>query len=369
MTKDTYRAHGLTHTVLALLLMILLIAGSFWVLHPFLTAMIWAVMIVVATWPFMIRIQSMLWNKRILAVGIMTLLLLMILIVPFTLAVLTVVSSSEDILLWLRSISTASLPMPPDWLGTVPGVGKKMVEKWQNIIAIGPAGISAFLTPYAGKILSWLAAMSGSIGVMIIQFLLTVFMAAILYLHGDKAATWLALFARRIAGHFGEHSLVLAAGAIRAVALGVVGTAIIQALLGWVGLAVCGIPSLGILTALIFISCLAQLGPVAILAPVVIWLFWDGQTAWGTALAAWALFLGSIDNIIRPLLMKQGADLPLLLVFAGVTGGMMVFGIIGLFIGPVVLAVSYTLLDAWVTGDILAGTDSCGGKELSDTEE
>jgi predicted PurR-regulated permease PerM len=194
--------------------------------------------------------------------------------------------------------------------------------------------------------------MAGSIGMMIIHFLLTVFISAIFYLRGDRAAVWMSLFARRIAGHAGENALVLAASAIRAVALGVVGTAIIQTVLAGLGLAVCGVPAVIILTALIFLLELAQIGPMPVLIPAVIWLFWKDHAVLATVLAAWTLFLGVFDNILTPFLMKKGADLPMLLVFAGVTGGMMVFGVIGLFIGPVVLAVTYTLLDAWVTGDV-----------------
>jgi predicted PurR-regulated permease PerM len=221
----------------------------------------------------------------------------------------------------------------------------------------GPEGVSAFLAPYASKVLNWFAAMSGSIGMMIIQFLLTVFIAAIFYMGGDKAAVWLCLFARRIAGNHGENALILAARAIRAVALGVVGTALIQAALGGLGLAICGVPAATILTAFIFVCCLAQVGPMLVLIPVVIWLFWTDQTGWGIALGVWTIFLGSIDNIVSPILMKRAVDLPMLLVFAGVTGGLMVYGVIGLFIGPVVLAVTYTLLDAWVVGDEPAGED------------
>jgi predicted PurR-regulated permease PerM len=193
--------------------------------------------------------------------------------------------------------------------------------------------------------------MSGTVGMMVMQFLLTVFISAIFYQRGDKAAAWLCLFARRIAGLQGEHALTLSAKAIQAVAFGVVGTAIIQTTLAGAGLILCGIPAATILIAIIFMLELAQIGPMPVLIPAVIWLFWKDHMIVASAMAAWTLFLSVFDNIVTPYLMKKGADLPMLLVFAGVTGGMMVFGVIGLFIGPVVLAVTYTLLDAWVTGD------------------
>ena len=351
MKSDSLQAHGLTHTVLVLLFMTILIAGSFWILHLFLTALIWAAMIVVSTWPIMLKLQAWLWGKRPLATIVMTILLLMVLILPFSLAIGTLVARSQDIVDWVRSLAMITLPPPPDWIRSFPLVGQKIVLQWQHVMAIGPTGVSAFLTPYAGSALSWLLSLSGSVGMIIVEFLLTVFIAAIFYMSGNQVADWLNLFARRIAGHQGAQALALSAKAIQAVALGVVGTATIQAILGGLGLAICGIPATSILTALVFILCLAQLGPTPVFLPVVIFLFWTGQPGWGIGMVVWALFLGTLDNIIRPFLMKKGADLPLLLVFAGVTGGLLVFGIIGLFIGPVVLAVTYTLLDAWVTGE------------------
>jgi predicted PurR-regulated permease PerM len=141
---------------------------------------------------------------------------------------------------------------------------------------------------------------------------------------------------------------VLAAKAIRGVALGVVLTALIQSILGGIGLAVTGIPAAMLLTAVIFLLCVAQLGPILVLIPCIAWLYWSGQTLWGTVLVIWSIPVATIDNILRPFLIRKGADLPLLLIFAGVIGGLIAYGIIGLFIGPVVLAVIYTLLQAWV---------------------
>jgi predicted PurR-regulated permease PerM len=315
-------------------------------------------MIVISTWPIMLSVQVRLWGNRACAVAVMTLSLLLMLILPISLAGGIVFINSEGILNWIQSLSTLTLAPLPEWVGTLPVIGKKITRQWQHVMAMGPKEISAFLTPYASKILNWFAALSGSIGMMVIQSLLTVFIAAIFYQRGDKAADWLLLFARRIAGHYGENALTLAVSAIRAVALGVVGTAIIQTVLAGLGLAVCGVPAMTILLAIIFILELAQVGPMPVLIPAVIWLFWRDQIMLGTVLAAWTLFLSVFDNIVTPFLMKKGADLPMLLVFAGVTGGMMVFGVIGLFIGPVVLAVTHTLLDAWVTGDMTAEKES-----------
>jgi predicted PurR-regulated permease PerM len=115
-----------------------------------------------------------------------------------------------------------------------------------------------------------------------------------------------------------------------------------------VGLAVAGIPHAGLLTAIVLVLCIAQLGPLLVMAGAVIWLFSTGSTGWGTVLLVWSVGVVSVDNILRPVLIKKGADLPLLLIFAGVIGGLVGFGVIGLFIGPAVLAVAYTLTSSWV---------------------
>jgi predicted PurR-regulated permease PerM len=187
---------------------------------------------------------------------------------------------------------------------------------------------------------------------MIAQFLLTVVISAILFSTGEMAASGIRQFARRLAGQQGEDAAILAAKATRGVALGVGVTALVQALLGGIGLAVSGVPAATLLTAVMFMLCLAQVGPALVLIPAVVWLFWQDQTLWGSIMIVWTMFVGTIDNFIKPFLIKKGADLPLILIFAGVLGGLFAFGIIGLFIGPVVLAVTYTLLSAWVVGDI-----------------
>lgn len=348
MTHDPAPVPDLTRTVLALTLMSLLAAASFWVLRPFLMAMVWAVMIVVTTWQPMLRLQARLKGRRTAAASLMTLLLLLVLVIPSSLAVASLASHSAGITAWIRSLATVPWPPPPAWLKGVPLAGAKLTAQWQHVLDIGPEGVSAWLAPYAGRALDRVLATAGSIGMMVAQFLLTLFIAAILYLRGEQAAAWMDRFARRIAGEHGERSLTLAAQAIRAVALGVVGTAVIQTVLAGLGLAVCGIPGAALLTAVAFVCCLAQIGSLPVLVLAVLWLFWTGQQGWAIALAAWTLVVTALASVISPLLMKKAVDLPMLLVFAGVTGGLMAFGIVGLFIGPLALAIAYSLLDGWV---------------------
>jgi predicted PurR-regulated permease PerM len=339
----------IVRTTLAVIFIGILISASFWILRPFLSALIWATMIVVTTWPFMERVQELLWRRRGLAVTVMTVMLMLIFIIPFTFAVVTVVDRSDEIVNWSKSISSYTISPLPPWVEKLPVVGPKLAGRWHNLATADQAQIAERLAPHAKKIAGWLVARTGSVMLMIVEFLLTVILSAVLYAGGDKAARGIRLFARRLGGQNGEDAVVLAARAVRGVALGVVVTALVQSLLGGIGLVVAGVPAVAILTAVMFILCIAQVGPGLVLIPVIIWLFWQGETMWGTLMIVWTLFVGTIDNFIRPFLIKKGADLPLILIFAGVIGGLIAFGVIGLFIGPVMLAVTYTLLEAWVS--------------------
>ena len=328
-----------------------LAAGCFWILQPFLLPMIWATAIVVATWPLMLRVEAFLGGRRGLAVTVMTLGLLLLLLVPLAFAIAAIAQNADRIVGWAKSLASSSVPPPPDWVARLPFFGPTLAAQWQQVAGLGAGGIFEQLTPYASTIVKGFVAQVGSVGIMLVQFLLTVVVAAVLYSSGETAASGVRRFAHRLAGADAENLVQLAAQSVRAVALGVVVTALVQSLLGGIGLAICGVPFATVLIAVMLILGIAQLGPAFVLIPAIIWLYWKGDSTWGTVLLVWSLVVLSLDNFLRPILIKRGADLPLLLIFTGVIGGLIAFGIIGLFIGPVLLAVTYTLLKIWVAGE------------------
>ena len=338
----------ITRATLSVLFICALIASCLWIMRPFLSSLVWAVMIVVATWPVMLKVQAGLRGKRSLAVLAMTMMLLLVLVIPFSLAVATLLARSGEIIAWLKSLQTAVIPPPPLWAAKIPLVGQAFVARWHDVASSGVQELYRLGAPYAGKAVAWFAAQAGNASMVVLHFLLTVLIAAVLYMKGEKAAAGVLSFARRLAGRHGEDVAIMSAKAVRGVALGVVVTALIQSALGGVGLLIARVPVPLLLSAVMLILCIAQIGPGLVLIPSVIWLFWTGENFWGASLIVWTIFVGTIDNFIRPVLIKKGADLPLLLIFAGVIGGLIAFGIIGLFIGPVILAVTYTLLSAWV---------------------
>jgi predicted PurR-regulated permease PerM len=352
-------SRDLARIVLSVLFIGLLLALSIWILRPFLPATLWATTIAIATWPLLLKVQARLWNRRSLAVAVMTLALLLVFILPFMLAVSTIVTNVGAITERGQSLTALQLPPPPEWVAKLPFLGERIEVAWRDLIDAGGTGLAADVRPYIGQAARWFAASVGSVGALFVQFLLTVGITAIFYTSGEAAGAKVVRFGARLAGAQGEAAIRLAAQAIRAVAMGVVLTALAQAAVAGIGLLIAGIPFAAVLTAVVFILSLAQIGPLPVMVLAVGWLYWSGASGWGTFLLVWTVIIAPMDNILRPLLIRRGgANLSLLLVFAGVIGGLIAFGLVGIFIGPVVLAVSSTLLSAWVDSGLGAGTTS-----------
>jgi predicted PurR-regulated permease PerM len=329
-----------------------LLVGTAQVLAPFLGSLLWATTIVVSTWPLMLGAQARLGGRRGPAVAAMTAVLLLLLFVPLYLAVATLIEQSGRAADLARALPTMRFPPPPPWAEGVPLVGRRLAERWLALSALEPAELSARLAPYLRTALAWFAASAGSFGSMVVHFLLTVVISAILYTRGEEAAAWLCRFFRRLSGDRGEAMVVLAGKAIRAVALGIVVTALVQSALAGIGLVAVGFPFAAVLTALVFLLCIAQIGPLPAMLPCVIWLYAEDSAGRATVLLAFTIVVQVIDNVLRPLLIRRGANLSLLLIFPGVIGGLISLGILGLFVGPVVLAVTWTLVEAWVSGGL-----------------
>jgi predicted PurR-regulated permease PerM len=308
------------------------------------------VIICIATWPILRRLDALL-GRRWAAVGAMTTAILLVVFVPVTFALITIVQNAGSITGGIKSFDTIALPAAPAWLARIPFGGEQMAAKWSRFVALDAQQRSAELTPYVQGALQWFVGHAGGVGRMFVQFLLAAIISAIGLANGENVRDGILRFATRLGGRQGYEAALVAARTIRGVVLGIVGTALIQAAIGGIGLYLAGVPAAGLLTAMMLFLCLAQLGPFLVLVPAVIWLFWAGSTGAGTTLLIITVVAGTFDNVMRPLLIKRGADLPLLLIFGGVIGGLIAFGIIGLFIGPVVLGVAYTLLDTWMSND------------------
>lgn len=339
---------ALAQTTLGVLALTALLAASLWVLRPFIGPAIWAAMVVVATWGPMRRLQALLGGRRGLATAAMTFGLLLLFVVPLVVAIVTIVGNADRIVDAARAVAAFRMAEPPAWLAKLPMVGGTLVDLWNQLVAAGIDGLLERVAPYAGNFTRWFVSEVGSVGFLIVQFLLTVAIASVFYYGGEGWARTALRVGERLGGQRGQHVVELAGAAIRGVALGVGVTALAQSMLGGLALLVTGVPLAGLLTAVMLMLCLAQIGPLPVLLAAVGWLFWQGDTAWAVVLLVASVVVGTIDNFIRPVLIRMGADLPLLLILAGVIGGLFAFGLVGIFVGPVILAVAWTLMSAWI---------------------
>jgi predicted PurR-regulated permease PerM len=339
--------------VLSVVVIAGLILLSGWVLLPFMAGGVWAAMIVVATWPLMIRLQNLLGGRRGLAVLVMTLAIILLLIVPLWLAIATVVEHSDEIAQISREIVSGGLPAAPAWVEPIPFVGSRLAAIWNELSAHGTTELfKEYVGPHMSQAGQWVIGQIGGLGGLLISFFLMTALAAVMYLYGEGGATLLRRLGEKLGGARGLAAVNLTGQAIRSVALGVFVTALVQSLLGTVALAVVGIPYAGFFGAIMLLLCIAQVGPSPVLIPVVVWMFWQGEPlGWSIFLTVASVVVIMLDNFLRPWLIRRGADLPLLLILVGVIGGLLTFGLIGIFIGPVVLAVTYTLMMAWLAQD------------------
>jgi predicted PurR-regulated permease PerM len=348
MLRDSHSGRDLASTTLGVLFILALTVSSAWIVFPFFSALLWATMIVISTWTPLLALQAKLGGRRGLATAVMTIALLLVLVIPLGLAMGALIGNLDDIVAKATSLQTLRIPPPPAWVGQLPIGGPELSAKWQRFSAEDSAHLSARLAPYAGRALRWIAAHIGGIGWMVLQFLLIMIISVILYMKGEIAARGIRRFTARLAGENGERAAVLAATTIRGVAMAVIVTAIVQTSIAVAGLVAASIPGAGLLAAVVLILSLAQLGPWLVMLPAVAWKFYSGDSLWGFVLLLFALVAGTIDNFLRPILIRKGADLPLLLIFAGVIGGIISFGLMGIFVGPVILAVTFVLLRDWV---------------------
>jgi len=351
--------------MLSVLFLAIMIIACLWIIQPFVLGFAWAGTIVIATWPLFLRLQRLLFGRRSLAVLAMTLLLILLFVIPISMLVNSLVDGSGPV---IHAITSGDMTLPDfAWLNDVPLVGEKLYTGWHNLLDMGGSAIMAKVRPYVGATTTWFVGQAAHIGRFMMHCVLMLLFSALLYWRGEQVARGIRHFASRLASQRGDAAVLLAAQAIRAVALGVVVTALVQAILGGIGLAISGVPYATLFTVVMILSCLIQLGPLPVLIPAIIWLYWSGDTTWGTVLLVWSCVVGTLDNVIRPVLIRMGADLPLVLILSGVIGGLIAFGMIGLFIGPVVLAVSWRLFDAWVKEVPPPGNDA--QEVLEETEE
>jgi predicted PurR-regulated permease PerM len=248
------------------------------------------------------------------------------------------------------SAGNLMVPSPPDGVKNWPLIGPQLFELWNqasNNIRAALREVAPHLKPLAGTMLG----LAGNAGVGTLKFLLSVALAGFLFPYGSQLVAAGRGFLSRIVPEQSEHFLELAGTTIRAVSQGVIGVAIIQSLLAGIGLKLAGIPGAGLLAFMVMILAIVQIGAAIVLFPVIIWVWIDKEFTTALLLTVFLGIVGILDNILKPLLMARGLTTPTVVILVGVIGGTLAHGIVGLFIGPIILSVAWELTVAWIRTD------------------
>jgi predicted PurR-regulated permease PerM len=333
--------------IVVIALLVLLAIGCLTVLRPFLSALLWALILSFSSWPLYAWLVRRLKGRRTLAASLMTLLVAAIFILPLAAAGTGLADSVAKVGGMIAVLLREGPPGPPAWVAELPIVGTQLTERWLELERLG-AGWTAELQPYLEVGLNWLLSLGVRLGEAILQVSMSVLAAFFFFRDGAEGARRLDAAVKRLAGNRAQQLLAVAGGTVRSVVYGVIGTALAQATLQGLGLWLAGVPVAFFLGFLTFFLSFVPLGPPLVWLPAAVWLLYNGAIGWGIFLIGWGFFVVSgVDNVLRPYLISRGSRLPLILMFFGVLGGLMAFGFLGVFLGPTLLTIGYVLLQEW----------------------
>lgn len=328
-------------------LLLALAVGCLTVLRPFVTALLWAVVLSFTSWPIYHRLLQVLGNRRTLAALAMTLAMVLIVLLPFLIVGMSLAQNVKDLTAAVQHWIADGPPAAPAWLAKLPVFGAKAAAYWQSL-----AADTAKLWTEAQRLIepvsSWLLTAGLALGAGVIELALSVFIAFFLFRDGSAVGQRLTAAVERIGGERGSHLLIVAGKTVRGVVYGILGTALAQAVVAGIGFLIAGVPGVALLALLTFFaSVVPVVGTALVWLPAAIWLFHQGATGWGIFMLIWGVVVANLDNVVKPWLISQGSEMPFILIFFGVAGGALAFGFIGVFLGPTLLAVGFRLVEEW----------------------
>lgn len=338
-----------TDQLLVLAALVLLVVGAFLVLRPFLSALLWAVVLSFSCWPAYRWLVAWVGGRRTLAALLMTLAITAILLGPTITLVVNLADNVREFgkvtAAWFRE----GPPEPPGWMKRIPRVGDNLELAWKSYAEDSGRLFAAF-KPLFEPATSGLLQAGKTLGRGVLELSLSIFLAFFFFRDGAVLGDRAIAIARRLAGNQGDHLLQEVAGrTIRSVVYGILGTALAQALCAGVGFFIAGVPAPVLLAVLTFFVSVIPMGPPLVWIPAAIWLFQTKSIGAGIFMILWGMLVISlVDNLVRPLIISQGNQMPFILIFMGVLGGALAFGFIGVFLGPTLLAVSFRLFEEWI---------------------
>ena len=336
----------------------LLMAGIVLVLRPFIISLILAAVLAYASWPVYVRVLARLHGRTGRAATLMTVLLLLTLVTPFAIMAVSLVDNAVELLRLLRAVFYQRLPAPPVWLGSLPLGGPYLEGKWLALMQEEEGALLLQLKQYLLQLplKDWAIAAGGALGQGVVLITFSVLICFFFYRDGPAITARVQTVMEHLAGHRARDLIEVTAGTVSRVVNGILGTALAQSVLALIGFWIAGVPGAMLLGLLTFFLSIIPMGPPLVWLPAALWLYFHGEIVWAIFMLAYGMVvISSIDNIIKPYLISRGGALPLLLVFMGVLGGLIAFGFIGVFLGPVILAIGYALLTEWMNPSTQAG--------------
>jgi predicted PurR-regulated permease PerM len=327
-------------------LVALLVAWCFQIVRPFIVPVVWGIIIAVAAHPSYRRLESILGGRRTIAATLFTLLMLILLIGPTVMLAGTLVEGAQGLAADLTD-GTLSIPAPPESIGSWPIIGEPLERFWRLALVNLGAALGE-IRPQIAAFGRWLLATVAELGLGILQFVIAIIIAGVLLPNAQGGGDAARAIASRLAGERGRDYAELGQATVRSVARGILGVALIQSLLAGLGFLAVGVPGAGFLALVCLLLAVVQIGPAVVLLGTVIYVFSTADTSTAVIFSIWSIFVALIDNALKPILLGRGVRVPMVVIFVGATGGLLASGIIGLFVGSVVLALSFTLFNAWL---------------------
>jgi len=332
---------------IALAVLVVLIAGCYLVLQPFLSAVLWAVILCCTTWPVFVHLQRIARGSVTMAASIVTLVIALVVLAPFIIVGISLAENANQLLEQGKRLIDEGPPDPPAWVGQIPLIGERARAYWASI-AHDSASLIADLNQYIQPLRTFALASGAALAHGLLQLTLSILIAFFLYRDGEAISQRVVAGVARIAGERGRHLIGIAVTTMRGVVYGILGTAIAQGVLAALGFWFAGVPAAPLLGLLTFFLSPVPVGPPLVWAPAAFWLFSQGQTGWAIFMLIWGVaVVSSVDNVIKPLIISHGSNLPFILVLLGVLGGVIAFGFIGVFLGPTLLAIGFALIQDW----------------------
>jgi predicted PurR-regulated permease PerM len=327
-------------------LLLLLVVWSFEIVRPFIVPVIWGIILAVATYPAYRRLDGALGGRSGLAATLITILLLVLLAGPMTMLAGTLIESARELAAQLRE-GQLQIPPPPESVVTWPVIGQPLAAFWE-LASVNLEEALERIGPQIKAVGVWLLAVAGGVGFGLLQFVFAIVISGVLLAYakgGERAADAIAV---RLIGEQGPKFADLAGATVRSVSRGILGVALIQAILAGLGFLAVGLPAAGLLALLCLFLAVIQIGIAVVTIPAIIYIFATADTHPAVLFLVWAVFVTALDNVLKPILLGRGVQVPMAIIFVGAIGGFLAHGIIGLFVGSVVLALGYTLFRAWL---------------------